>query len=71
MLREQKMRIPELINLPDIVAFFDDWNDYQGELRAEKIPVDDFVNAIKDLRCWIKHFYEKSAIPKLTKIKAV
>jgi len=26
---------------------------------------------IKDLRCWVKHFYEQSSIPELTKVKAL
>lgn len=35
------------------------------------IKVDDFINVLKDLRCWIKHFYAESSIPELTRIKAL
>lgn len=35
------------------------------------IIVDDFLNMLSDLRCWIKHFYAESAIPELTRIKAL
>jgi len=33
--------------------------------------VDDWVSLIKDLRCWIKHFYATSTIPELSRIKAL
>jgi hypothetical protein len=35
------------------------------------IIVNDFVLVIKDLRCWVKHFYDESSIPELTRIKAL
>jgi hypothetical protein len=35
------------------------------------IHVDDFILVIKDLRCWVKHFYEESSIPELTRVKAL
>ena len=35
------------------------------------IVVDDFLSVLKDLRCWIKHFYAESQIPELTRIKAL
>ena len=35
------------------------------------IIVEDFILVIKDLRCWVKHFYDQSTIPELTKIKAL
>jgi hypothetical protein len=41
------------------------------DLKAEDISVEAFVLAIKDLRCWVKHFYDLSTIPELTKIKAM
>merc|ERR1719313_2782186 len=65
LLREQRLRIPELISLPDIVAFFDDFSEVE-ELKPSMISVNAFVLAIKDLRCWVKHFYEESSIPELT-----
>jgi serine/threonine protein kinase len=70
LLREQRLRIPELISLPDIVAFFDDFSELE-ELKPSMISVNAFVLAIKDLRCWVKHFYEESSIPELTRIKAL
>lgn len=33
--------------------------------------MDDWVSLIKDLRCWIKHFYATSTIPELSRIKAL
>lgn len=71
LLREQGLRIPELISLPDIVAFFDDFSQLQEELTPDMIIVDDFILVIKDLRCWVKHFYDQSSIPELTKVKAL
>jgi hypothetical protein len=70
LLREQRLRIPELISLPDIVAFFDDFAELD-ELKPSMISANAFVLAIKDLRCWVKHFYEESSIPELTRIKAL
>ena len=35
------------------------------------IIVDDFIAMLQDLRCWIKHFYQESTIPELTRIKAL
>jgi hypothetical protein len=29
------------------------------------------LSTLKDLRCWIKHFYASSRIPELTRIKAL
>lgn len=71
LLREQGLRIPELISLPDIVAFFDVLSERPEELQPSEIRVTDFILVIKDLRCWVKHFYEQSAIPELTRIKAL
>ena len=64
------MSIPNLINLPEIVAFVDEFNNLP-ELRPEMIMVDDFLQMLSDLRCWIKHFYAESQIPELTRIKAI
>ena len=71
LLREQGLRIPELISLPDIVAFFDGFSQLNDDLKADMISVDEFILAIKDLRCWVKHFYDQSSIPELTRIKAL
>lgn len=35
------------------------------------IRVKDFIDHIKDLRCWVKHFFAVSTIPELTRIKAM
>lgn len=71
LLREQKLQIPSLISLPDIVAYFDKVSQMQDDLRADKIDIRRFGNLLKDLRCWVKHFYDQSPIPELTKIKAL
>ena len=60
-----------MINLPDIVARFDEFSVLDSGLRADRIDIDVLTPAIKDLRCWVKHFYEESPIPELTKIKAL
>lgn len=71
-MREQGLHIPHLINLPEIVAFVEDFNALgDTELTADMIVVDDFISVLKDMRCWIKHFYSESQIPELTRIKAL
>lgn len=52
------------------MAFFDDFSELE-ELKPSMISVNAFILAIKDLRCWVKHFYEESSIPELTRIKAL
>ena len=70
LLKEQGLQIPHLINLPEIVAFVDDFNALD-KITADMIVIDDFLSVFKDLRCWIKHFYAESQIPELTRIKAL
>jgi hypothetical protein len=70
LLKEQGLQIPSFINLPDIMAFFDDFAAVP-EIRPAMIVVSDFVALIKDLRCWVKYFYAQSSIPELTRIKAL
>jgi len=70
LLKEQGLHVPHLINLPEIVAFVDDFSAVE-KLTADMIIVDDFLSVLKDLRCWIKHFYGESQIPELTRIKAL
>jgi len=41
------------------------------ELTADLIIIEDYISVLKDLRCWIKHFYNESQIPELTRIKAL
>jgi len=71
LLREQGLKIPELISLPVIVAFFDDFSVLEEELSPSMIHMNDFILVIKDLQCWVKHFYDQSTIPELTKTKAL
>jgi hypothetical protein len=59
LLKEQGLHIPHLINLPEIVAFVDAFNALE-EIPAKFIDVDEFLSVLKDLRCWIKHFYNES-----------
>lgn len=59
-----------MINLPEIIGFIDAFSQIE-ELLPEMIIVDDFLQMISDLRCWIKHFYDESPIPELTRIKAI
>jgi len=70
MLKEQGLLIPQLINLPDIISFVDDFAELK-DVTAADIIIEDFQNVIRDLRCWIKHFYNESQIPELTRIKAI
>ena len=51
------MRIPELINLPDIVGFFEEFTEIKERFIADIIKVNDFILFIKDLRCWVKYFF--------------
>lgn len=39
LLREQNLKIPELISLPEIVSFFDDLKEMKPSLKAEKVNV--------------------------------
>lgn len=73
LLREAGLKIPELISLPDTVAFFDEFAELQDDLDADMVAarIKDLISGIQDLRCWVKHFYEQSTIPELTKIKAL
>jgi hypothetical protein len=71
LLREQGLKLPELISLADIVDYFDRLDGLGVELGPLDIKVDKMVLAINDLRCWVKHFYDLSTIPALTKVKAM
>ena len=59
-----------MINLPEIVASVDEYNQIEN-LTPDLIDIDKFLSDLKDLRCWIKHFYGESQIPELTRIKAL
>lgn len=52
------------------MAFFDDFAKNEV-IKPQNIDVAKFISYIKDLRCWIKHFFVQSTIPELTKIKAM
>jgi hypothetical protein len=70
LLKEQDMYIPVNVNLPDLMQFFDPFSQVQV-IKPTDIVIEDMINAIKDLRCWVKHFYSQSPIPELTRIKAL
>lgn len=62
-----------LISLPDTVAFFDGLAELEDDLDAKAVATKmrELILSIQDLRCWVKHFYDQSAIPELTRIKAL
>lgn len=64
------MAIPDLVNLPELMEFFDT-ESQRSTIVAKAIDIDLYVGQVKQLRCWIKHFYKQSAIPELTRIKAL
>ena len=70
LLKEQGLCIPNLINLPEITAFVDEFTRIE-DLQPDMIIIDDFLSMLKDLRCWIKHFYAESQIPELKRINAL
>jgi len=53
-----------------LVAFFDDIAEIPTFV-AKDVDVEHFIINITNLRCWVKHFYDKSPIPELTRIKAM
>lgn len=69
LLIQQELKIPELITLPELMGDFDHWADAWKSIK--KVDVGKLITRIKDLRCWVKHFYEKSTIPELTRVKAL
>mmetsp|Transcript_160 Transcript_160/g.304 ORF Transcript_160/g.304 Transcript_160/m.304 type:complete len:131 (-) Transcript_160:1305-1697(-) len=71
LLREAGLGIPNFINLADIIVFFDEFETSSPTIYPDRIFVDDWVSLIKDLRCWVKHFYTTSNIPELSRIKAL
>lgn len=73
LLREAGLKIPVLISLPDTVAFFDRIAELEDHLTAEIIAgkITELILSIQDLKCWVKHFYDQSTIPELTRIKAL
>lgn len=48
---------------------FDGWAE--SWYSVKKVKIEKLIDRIKDLRCWIKHFYNVSTIPELTRLKAL
>ena len=70
MLKDQDLVMPKMINLPDILDFFNIYI-YKTVIQPAEIDFDKIQTSLKDLRCWVKHFYVDSKIPELTRIKAL
>jgi len=71
LLKEAGLEIPSFISLADIIGFVDKFESNISTITTDKIFVDDWVDMIMDLRCWVKHFYATSNIPELSRIKAL
>lgn len=71
LLKGVNLFIPDFISLADIVEFFDEFETSSPLITPNRIFVDDWVNVIMDLRCWVKNFYATSNIPELSRIKAL
>jgi len=50
---------------------FFDTESQKRNIVAKSIDIELYVDQVKQLRCWIKHFYKQSTIPELTRIKAL
>lgn len=48
LLAEQNLAVPSFSILPDLIAFFDDFNEIE-DITPEMIYVDDFILVLKDL----------------------
>lgn len=70
LLKEQDLEIPVFISLPDLMAFFDRYAALK-DLTADKINPNQMIKVVKNLRCWIKFFYDSSNIKAETKMKAI
>ena len=64
------MYIPSLIDLPDIMAFVDDFSKVDP-LMPEQLAPQELMAMMKDVRCFVKYFYASSPIPALTKQNAI
>lgn len=69
LLKEQEIEIPIFIELPDLMGKFDLWEETWHSAKSIKVAA--LSEKIGELKCWIKHFYEKSTIPELTRVKAL
>jgi hypothetical protein len=70
LLKEQDLEIPIFVTLPDLMAFFDDYAALKV-ITPDKINPSNLINVVKNLRCWIKFFYDASNIKEDTKMKAI
>jgi len=64
-----------ILNLPDILDFFNKFY-YKTELAPtdvydKDLKCGEIKENLKNLRCWVKHFYAESKIPELTRMKAL
>jgi hypothetical protein len=59
LLKEQELEIPAYINLPDIMDYFDRFSQ-KREIYPHDINPRVLTSQLKDLRCWVKHFYAQS-----------
>lgn len=70
LLREQELEMPDFISLPSILKFVTDCGQLE-EFTVEffhtvrkvkgkntKINLEALKDMIKDIRCWVKHFYD-------------
>ena len=73
LLKEQDLSIPQMQSLPNLMEYFDNWAAVENIVasRISQKKIDDMIERIKSLRCWVKHFYAVSQIPELTRIKAM
>lgn len=71
LLKEQGLEIPRFIRLLDIKDYVIDAFEEIPHITPEYIYTEDLIPLIRDLRCWIKHFYEKEQLRELSKIKAM
>jgi len=69
LLKEQDIPIPDFISLPTLIGDFDEWEDKWNS--AKNIDTIALKTRTEELKCWIKHFYDKSTIPELTRVKAL
>jgi hypothetical protein len=57
LLKEQKMTIPDMVNLPELMEFFDT-EAQLANLNVREIHINTYIEQVRQLRCWIKHFYK-------------
>ena len=70
LLKEQYLEIPAFVSLPDLMAFFDDYAALKM-ITPENINPSKLIKVVKNIRCWIKFFYDTSNFKEDTKMKAI